>query len=279
MTTTDFIGQLKSERILIEGKKNDRDYLHLTTPCKVNISDTVTTELKSSYEPKKEKGGVLVAKPTKVGNETLLTVNKVIFLTNISKTPENSYLPDPQELQQALLETLSTSKEKTLPLRFHTHPTHSDNPVNEIFNYIFQSNSSDQDQLVSDTPISIGDINLLLPRSIVLCNGKSADRMFIGFYNGLIAPLEFDTHRKEQSQKAIETIMNIVSEWTEEGNNKWWLVGGGLFLAILVIRYNRLAIPLILLLVTMIPMFINDQHGQPKYFAQVRTGKVSIDIP
>ncbi len=275
----DFLLNLKQEGILIEGKKNGKEYLHLTTPCKIHITDTVTNQLRESYESKKEKGGILVSAPTRVGNETHLTIDKVIFLTNKSETPEDSYLPDSKELQEALNETLANQTEKTLPLRFHTHPTHSDNPINEVFNYVYQSNTSAQDQMVSDNPITIGDIKIIMPRSIVLCNSNMADRMFIGFYNGLIAPLEFDTHKKEQIKESMDSIMNGVSEWAKEGNNKWWLAGGGLMLAILIIRYNKLAIPLVLLLVAMIPMFVNDQHGNPKYFAQIRTGKVTIDIP
>jgi hypothetical protein len=67
-----------------------------------------------------------------------------------------------------------------------------------MFNYIFQCNTSEQDQLVSDTAVSVGDLSVLMPRSLVLWNGKLSDKMFIGFYNGLIAPIEFEVHRHEQ---------------------------------------------------------------------------------
>ena len=75
-----------------------------------------------------------------------------------------------------------------------------------MFNYIFQCNTSKQDQLVSDIPFSIGGLNVLMPRSLVLCNGKNSEKLFIGFYNGLIAPIEFETHRNKQTQNAIESI-------------------------------------------------------------------------
>jgi len=279
MSAEEWILKLKQAGILSEGIKNGCQYLHLKTPCKIHLSHSVTKQLRDNYDSKNEKGGVFVALPEKIGNDTHLKISKVIFITNVSENPWNSYIADTIELQQALNDSLNDKHTKYLPLRFHTHPTHSDNPVNEIFNYIFQSNTSQQDQLVSDTPIPIDDINILMPRSIVLCSGKNTDKMFIGFYNGLIAPLEFDMHRKEQSQKALESILNGVVDWSKEGNNKWWIAGGGLMLALLIIRYNKFAIPLILLLVAMIPMFINDQHGQPKYFAQIRNGNVTIDIP
>lgn len=279
MTAKQWLLKLKQDGVLTEGTKNNRQYLHLKTPSKVHLTDKATKQLRDNYDPKIEKGGVLIAKPKKIGNETHLTIDRIIFLTNVSDTPEDSYLPDDKELQQALNDTVAGQKEKTLPIRFHTHPTHSENPINEIFNYLYQSDTSEQDRIVSDNPVSVGDIKLLMPRSLVLGSDKIANKMFIGFYNGLIAPIEFDTHRKDQIQKGMEEILDTVTGLAKEGNNKWWLIGGGVVLAFLIIRYSKNAIPLILLLVTMIPVFVNDQHVQPKYFAQVTTGKVTINLP
>lgn len=279
MTATDWILKLKEEGVLIEGKKNGTQYLHLQTPCKVHLTDNATNQLRDSYQADQEKGGVLVAIPKRMNGVTHLTIDRAIFLTNASAAPQNSYRPDSKELSQALKDTYSGQTENSLPIRFHTHPTHSDNPMNEMFNYIFQCNTSEQDQFVSDTPVSVGDLSVLMPRSLVLCNSKLSKRMFIGFYNGLIAPIEFEAHRHEQTQKAMDSIFKNVTEWAKDGSNKWWLVGGGITLAFLIIRYNKFAIPLILMLIPMSQMFINDQHGQPKYFAYVARGAVTIDLP
>ena len=279
MTATEWILKLKADGVLIEGTKNEKQYLHLQTPCKVHLTDNATNQLRDSYQADQEKGGVLVAIPKRINGVTHLTIDRAIFLTNVSDAPQNSYLPDSKELNQALKDTYSGQTENSLPIRFHTHPTHSDNPINEMFNCIFQCNTSEQDQLLSDTPVSVGDLSVLMPRSLVLCNGKLSDKMFIGFYNGLIAPIEFEVHRHEQTKKAMDSIFKNVSEWSKEGNNKWWLVGGGIALAFLIIRYNKSAIPLILMLIPMSQIFINDQHGQPKYFAHVTNGSVTIDLP
>lgn len=279
MKATEWILKLKVDGVLIEGTKNGNNYLHLQTPCKVHLTDNATKQLQDSYQTEKEKGGVLVAIPKRINGITHLTIDRAIFLTNVSDTPQNSYRPDSNELSQALKDTYSGQTENSLPIRFHTHPAHSDNPMNEMFNYFFQCNTSEQDQLASDTPVSVGDLSVLMPRSLVLCNGKLSDRMFIGFYNGLIAPIEFEAHRHKQTQKAMDNICKNVSEWAKEGNNKWWLVGGGIALAFLIIRYNKSAIPLILMLIPMSQMFINDQHGQPKYFAHVTMGAVTTDLP
>ena len=279
MTATEWILKLKADGVLIEGTKNEKQYLHLQTPCKVHLTDKATNQLRDSYQADQEKGGVLVATPNRINGITHLTIDSAIFLTNVSDTPQNSYLPDSKELSEALKDTYSGQTENSLPIRFHTHPTHSDNPMNEMFNYIFQCNTSEQDQLVSDTPVSVGDLRVLMPRSLVLCNGKLSDRMFIGFYNGLIAPIEFEAHRNEQTQKAMESIFENVSEWAKDESNKWWVIGGGITLAFLIIHYNKFAIPLILMLIQMSQLFINEQHGQPKYFAQITKGAVTIDLP
>jgi len=280
MTAKQFVLQLKQDGILTEGVKNDNTYLHLKTPCKVHLTDNATKLLRDSYESKVEKGGVLVAVPKKVGDTTHLTVDKIIFLTNVSQTPENSYLPDSDELSKALNDTYGGQTENSFPIRFHTHPTHSDNPVNELLHYLFQSNTSQQDQIVSDYPVSIGELNILMPRSLVLCSGQmSHNRMFIGFYNGLIAPIEFESHRNEQIQKAMEKVMDSITEWAKKDENKVLAIGGGILLAFLIIRFYKVSIPLILMLIAMIPFFTNDQHGQPQYFASVDKGKVTIDFP
>lgn len=118
-----------------------------------------------------------------------------------------------------------------------------------------------------------------MPRCLVLSGDKIANKMFIGFYNGLIAPIEFDAHRKDLIRIARNSILNKISIWAKEGNNEWYLFGGGILLAILIIRYNKTAIPLILLLISMIPIFINSDQETTKYFAQVTTGEVTIELP
>lgn len=279
MTAKEWLLKLKEDGVLIEGTKNDRQYLHLQTPCKVHFTDNATNELRDGYQSNQEKGGVLVAIPKRENGVTHLTIDRVTFLTNVSGTPQKSYEPDSKELNQALKDTLAGQTENSLPIHFQTHPIYSDNPMNELLNDIFHGNRSEQFELVSDTAVSIGGFNVLMPRSLVLCSGELSDSMFIGFYNGLIAPIEFEVHQQEQTQKAMDSIFNNISEWAKEGNNKWWLVGGGIALALLIIRNNKYAIPLILMLIPMAQMFINDQQGQPKYFAHLTKGEVTIDLP
>jgi len=225
MTAIDFIEKLKDEYILTDSEVSGIKYVHLKSPCEIQIPESITDKLKKEYDPEVEKGGVFFAKPHKVDNKTILIFVEVYFIENISEKPENSYLPNQSELQSRIDFALSDSSEKLLPIRFHTHPTHSDNITNEIFNYIFQSDTSEQDRIVSYQTMRVEDVNLLMPRSIVLCNGTISNRLFIGFYNGLIAPLEFNTYKKNQKDTAINNFLKMVSEWASEKNNKWWLMG------------------------------------------------------
>lgn len=280
MDGIEWLSKLKEEGILTEGNKNENTYLHLQAPCKILLTENATKQIRANYQANLEKGGILVAIPKKENGESLLTVDKLIFLKNVADNPHSSYLPDPDELKIALDSAYFSKESNFLAVRFHTHPTHSDNPINEMLNYVYQCNTSDQDQLVSDFPVKVGELDVLMPRCLILCNGKVADRIFIGFYNGLIAPIEFENHRTEQQTKAMEKIFDTISEWIQKDTkNKWWLIGGGIALALLVIRYNKLAIPLILMIILMSQVYINDKHGKPKYFAQVSTGNVIIDIP
>jgi hypothetical protein len=281
MNAKEWVLKLKEENILIEGEKNGKKYLHLKTPCKVHVTENAVKQLRDNYVPKMEKGGVLVAQPKKVGGVTHLTIDKVIFITNDSDKPESSYRAEEKELNKALKDTYCGKSENTLPIRFHTHPTHSDNPMNEMMSYMFQCNTSEQDQLVSDYPVSIGDLSILMPRSLVLCGGISSS-MFLGFYNGLIAPIEFESLRNEKMSEAMQSTFKSVSEWAKEGNNKWWLIGGGVGLVFLMIRYPKVIFPMLFMLTAMAPILINAQTAsseESEYFAHVTRKEVTIVFP
>ena len=277
MKNSEWLEHLTNQKILTHGDLEGNTVLHLQTPCEIELTENASKTLQHNYSSIREKGGLLAAFPEKKDGNTILTIKEIVYLTNISDDPNHSYLPDSKELDIALERAF---KEQFLPIRFHTHPTEHENPTMEIFNYLFQSDTSKQDRLVSNTVMPVGDKQLLLPRSLMLSAGKSNQRMFIGFYNGLIAPIEFDTHKKDSIKKAMDNILDEVSGWAKVDNNKWWLLGGGVLLALLTIRYNKYAIPLIFMLVLMVPMFVNDQHGRPKYFAQLtKAGQLTIDIP
>jgi hypothetical protein len=204
-TNSEWLNHLNNQKILTEGDLNGQTVLHLQTPCEIELTENASNTLLHNYSSVREKGGILAAHPDKKDGKTILTVKEIVFLTNISVDPNHSYLPDSKELDTALERAFT---EQFLPIRFHTHPTEHENPTIEIFNYLFQSDTSKQDRLVSNTVIPVGDKQLLLPRGLMLSTGKSNPRMFIGFYNGLIAPIEFDTFKKDSIKKAMDKILD-----------------------------------------------------------------------
>ena len=276
MTPSVWLNSLCMSKILIEGVFKGQRVLHLQRPCDIHITENVSKALFDHYEPEYEKGGILAAYPEKRDGKILLIVKEAIFLKNISDNPGNSYLSGSHELNITLKGAFD---EQFLPITFHTHPTAHENPMMEIISYISSSDTSKQDQLVSYNAVKVCNQSILFPHSLILALGKSKNRMFIGFYGGLIAPVEFETQKNEQMQKAMNIIFGNISEWARKGNNKWWLIGGGLVFILLIIRYHKTALPLILLLAAMTPIFINDPCAKPKYFAQLTKGQVTIEIP
>jgi hypothetical protein len=279
MKTTDWLLKLKSEGVLTVGQSAGKEYLHLNTPCKINISEDVTKKLRTTYDPEKEIGGMLIASPKHLDGETFLEINDVVFVKNVSENPFTSYRPDSDEWKTVIKNTFDNVVEKTFPIQFHTHPTHSNNLVNEMLNYVYQSNTSEQDQKVSNLGYKVGDLNIILPDCLVLCNGKIADKMFVGFYNGLIAPIEFESHRKEEINKAMQTVFESVSEWAKRDKNGLILFGGSILFLFLLFRFPKAILPMLFMLSVTIPSLVNSNKNGRKYFAQVGDESAIIEIP
>jgi hypothetical protein len=276
MTPSEWLNSLCVSGILVPTTLKRQRVLHLQTPCQIHINENVSKALLDNYDPKCEKGGILAAYPEKRDGSTLLIVKEAIFLDNISRNPESSYLPTRCDLDMIFKRAFD---EQYLPISFHTHPTAHENSVAELLSYIWQSDTSKQDQLESYDAVKVCDHPILFPRSLILVSGKSKNRMFIGFYGGLIAPIEFEKNKNEQMQKAMNIIVDSVSQWAKKGHNKWWLAGGGIVLAFLIIRHYKTAIPLILLLAAMAPMFLDVPYEKSRYYAQITGGQITIEIP
>ena len=212
MKAKEWLLKLKKDGVLIEGTKYENQYLHLQTPCKVILSDTASSQLRDSYRADQEKGGLFLTTPKRINEVTHLTIDRAIFLTNVADTPQNSYRPDGKELSLAIKDAYAGETENSLPIHFQTLSTHSGNPMNELLDYIFQCKGTQHDELVSDIALSVGELNVLMPRSLVICDNIVSNKICIGFYNGLIAPIEFEAHEQEQTQKAIAMIEHKVQE-------------------------------------------------------------------
>ncbi|MFI5195563.1 MAG: hypothetical protein ACHQD8_00600, partial [Chitinophagales bacterium] len=106
---------------------------------------------------------------------------------------------------------INSFNKKLLPFSFHTHPTKSDDYLQEFMSYLNQLNTSDEDQMCSLYGIHVGEINLRLPDILIVGNGTQCLDVFVGFYNGLICPTSF----KEYKQRLITKTSDNFLEWIE----------------------------------------------------------------
>ncbi|MFH0931732.1 MAG: hypothetical protein V1890_07325 [Candidatus Zixiibacteriota bacterium] len=279
MLTKIWILDLYEKGILTKSSFDDKVYYHLKAPCKICLNENVTKRLIDEYVPGAEKGGILLAYPIKINEENILKVKDVIFIKNIAKNRSNGYLPDSNELDKITDKTLHSENKKFLPLRFHTHPTTGENEFFEVVNYAIQTNTSHQDQKASYIPYEIDGICLLMPRSLVVASRKLKNHMFIGFYGGLIAPIEFGTHKNEVMQRTLKATINQISNFVKTSENKTMLILAAVLLTILMFRYIKVALGIVFLISIMLPMYTNSECNDPKYYAQLSYGKVTIGIP
>lgn len=276
MPPKDFLLRLQQENILTDNVKDGKPVLHLKRPVKIHLTKNAVKQLQDNYDPNKEKGGVMVAIPEKIQEGTLLTIDRIIFLTNVADTPEWKYRPHHVELKKALQETLFNDITQTLPIRFHTHPTNTENPVSEWTSYIAQSDTSDADKRASEVPIKVEYIDILMPRSLVIC---SSLKTFIGFYNGAIAPTEFEPYRNEKIKETTENICNGFSDWLKKDEKHIWISAIiAAAIIFLFIRFPKVMFPLTGIIAVASVTSINSS-GKAKYYAQVKGGSATVELP
>lgn len=119
MDGIEWLSKLKGEEILTNGQKNGNTYLHLQAPCNILLTENATNQIKTNYQPDLEKGGIMIANPKKENGFTVLTIDRLIFLKNIAGKPRSSYLPDQDELSEALNAAYFSKESNFLALRFH----------------------------------------------------------------------------------------------------------------------------------------------------------------
>lgn len=187
-------------------KINDEELFRLNTPSDYYFPDFIIKTLKNNFDPKLEKGGLIRFEYHLSNNNLIFSAKEVVFITNISKTPNHQYDPDKKELKMAYGDAFS---KKLLPLAFHTHPTvysDSDDIISEGMNYLKQLNTSIEDKgyTLRDNYEYKG-LKLRFPDILVV---ENANAVFVGIYGGLIAPMCFT----EQKDKAVKTgIENVFS--------------------------------------------------------------------
>lgn len=266
-----------------ENEEGEKIY-HIKSPCTFVIKEEIVKKLENQYLPDEEIGGIIWVKPERKNDKYEFVGDQVTFIRNAiedkpnerGRTRKNSYLPDNKVLNETYREVF---KSGYLPIRFHSHPTKGNDFLNEFMKFDFSRETSEQDRKVSEYPLNIGKEKLLLPRGLIVGNNKISGNIFIGVYNGFIAPKGFEETKdkvvKENMDKAFEAASSI------ELTNKQKIFAGIaiLLLLVIIVKYRKHSLPVILGLGAMIPLMLENTNEETKYYSQSSSGDVKLEIP
>lgn len=266
----------------IEGED---EIFHIKTPCRFLITEDVVKDLKGSYKPNEEIGGILWVKPEDGESEKIIfKVEKVSYIRNAIEdnpredkyTKRNAYRFDAQELEIVFQDVLKNS---CLPIQFHSHPTHGKDFFTEFINFSSQLETSKQDRIEAEQFSIIQGKKVLMPRALIVGNDIIQGNIFIGLYHGFIAPHEFEVTKKEVQQENIRKTVDTISKIKISFNHKIAIVVGAILLLIVIVKYKKYSIPVIASLLVAALSFLGQTSSEPKYFNRLSSGDAIIDIP
>jgi hypothetical protein len=274
------IGFLKKTNI------DNEEIYHLKTPCRFRIEEDIVSELKNNYCIDEEIGGILWAKPSIDTGENTFSVKKITFIRNIIEdTPRtdhrnksNAYLPDNylfhDEVQKIIFQGF-------LPIKFHSHPVKSSGFLQTLINTNFVSETSDQDVFESSFFYNFGNEKLLMPRCLIVGNDLSSKDIFIGLYNGFVAPTSFDESKKKVQEENLRKASDLISTINPTGGQKIGLAFGAALLLFVIAKYPKYSLPVVLGLTATIPQLLTNtqNHNNPHYFNKLSSGCADIFIP
>lgn len=210
------IQTFSNEGFLQTAQIEDKIFYHLTTPCRININDNVVKELKDNYKADEEIGGILWARPTKFGEESVYLIEQVSFIRNDIednpyydkqgklRTRKDTYRPDKNTHFEVLNKIFEANN---LPIKFHTHPTKGLNIVEDLTIQQLQTETSEQDIIESSSFHQLDNDYLLMPRGLIVGNGNFSKNIFIGLYNGFVAPVDFESVRRKFKKKILQKLL------------------------------------------------------------------------
>jgi hypothetical protein len=271
----------------LETKIVDGDeLLHLTTPCRFRITENIVSDLKKNYKADEEIGGVLWAKPTTKDGEIIHIVDNVSYIRNAiednprtdDRNKSNAYLPDSKELNQTLNDLFSQGY---LPVKFHTHPVKGTNFLHSLTYPNLRTETSEQDKRESSLPLKIGSKKLLMPGGLIVGNDISSSDIFIGVYNGFIAPTEFENSKKKIQQENFQKTADLVSSINLSDGQKIGLAIGAALLLFVIVKYPKHSLPVIIGLGATLPLLMTNTNNieNPNYFNKLSFGSADIFIP
>lgn len=265
---------------------DDKEILHLATPCRFRIIETIVEDLKSNCKSDKEIGGILWSKATILEEEIIHVIDKVSYVRNAiddnpridKRNSSNAYLPDRKEYNEILNELFSQGY---LPVKFHTHPVHDTNFSFSSTYSNLMSETSEQDQYESLQPLKIGNQYLLMPRALIVNHAFLSNAIFIGVYNGFIAPKEFENSKKKIQEDNFNKIVALLSSVNLKDTEKFGLSIGAALLLYAIVKNPKFSLPVIFGLSAIIPLLMTNTKNidNPYYFNKLSYGSATIFIP
>ena len=140
---------------------------------------------------------------------------------------------------------------------------------------------SEQDIRESFPYFKIGDQMLLMPRGLIVSNDILNSDIFIGLYNGFIAPTEFENSKKKIQQENLYKIGDLVSAINLTDRQRVGMAIGAALLLFVIIKYPKHSLPVITALASILPLFMTNTHNidNPNYFNKLSLGSADILIP
>lgn len=287
---SNLIQELFKTEYLQTGEIEGKHLYHLTTPCRFNIKKDTVKSLRDNYLADEEIGGLLWAKPMTIEGEKVYIIDQVTYLRNAIedteykdkhgriRTKKDAYRPDRKSFSDALQKIISVDY---LPVKFHTHPTKGRHVLDNLTLQQIQTETSEQDINESSDTQQIGDDHLLMPRALIVGNGDLSSNIFIGFYNGFIAPVNFEESKRKVQQENLERIGNSISSTNFTDEQKVLLGIGAILLLIAVVKYPKYSLPVIFGLALTTPMLLTDTTTteKPSFFNKLSFGDANIYIP
>ena len=282
----DLITELQSKGFLESTIKNGVEIFHVTTPCCFRIEPSIVSFLMKNYSFSEEIGGVLWAKPINDNEEYIYHIDKVSLIRNAiedkprnnNKNKSNAYFADKKQIEFVVNDVITHGY---LPLRFHTHPVKGENFLDSLSKSLISTETSKQDKSASFRPYDIENKKILMPRGLIVGNDISKDDIFIGIYNGFIAPNNFEKSKINIQNENIKKTTNIISKINLNDSQKIGLLLGVLLLLFVIVKYRKYSIPVLSTLSgTLILLSTNTRSiEKPSYFNKLSSGSVDIYIP
>lgn len=273
--------RLLDSGLLVQIESSDgKPAFGLKAAYRLCIRPVVARRLVARYNPRREIGGVLAARPVRKGGVWELDVTKSFVLRNRSDKPEESYWANPEEKMEAVRNCFEGTSAGTryLPIEFHSHPSDRQDMEEgqySFFREYFNLETSTQDKSASGWAWTYGRYRLWFPRILV---SRLHDELFIGVYGGGSAPSNFNEFMVKIVGQAGVSFLDFGLEWAEDNIWKKVLVGAGVAAYTIAAAISMIA-PGGLQSLALTLLKAREKSGANTYFGFTNGEALTIDIP